>query len=162
EMGCRTRPWMFEAPLAGRKSGSNLEGVATMTEQIAVPATTATSCDPATRTTKTLLAYGVIAGPTLVLVSLAQALPREGFDLTHHAWSLLSNGDLGWIQITNFVLSGLMTVALAVGLRRSLRPGPGCRWVPRLVAVYGASLVAAGAFRADPALGFPVGTPAGP
>ena len=35
-------------------------------------------------------------------------------------------------------------------------------WAPRLIAVYGLSLVSAGVFRADPALGFPVGTPQGP
>lgn len=120
----------------------------------------ATRCDdPAVRVTRSLLGYGVIAGPLYVLVSLAQTLTRDGFDLSRHQWSLLSNGDLGWIQITNFVVTGLMIIAFAVGLRRVLRPGLGATWAPRLVGVYGASLIAAGAFRADPALGFPVGAP---
>jgi hypothetical protein len=91
---------------------------------------------------------------------LAQALTRDGFDLKRHAWSLLSNGDLGWIQITNFVLSGLMTVAFAVGLRRTLGRGRGGTWAPRLIGAYGLGLIGAGAFRADPALGFPPGTAA--
>ncbi|MGI5146930.1 DUF998 domain-containing protein [Plantactinospora sp. CA-294935] len=116
-------------------------------------------CDPATSVTRTLLAYGVLAGPCYVLVSLAQALTRDGFDLTRHAWSLLANGALGWIQITNLVLTGLMTCALAVGLRRSPSPVTGAGWAPRLIGAYGISLLAAGAFRADPALGFPIGTP---
>ncbi|WP_246632632.1 DUF998 domain-containing protein [Pseudonocardia nigra] len=119
-------------------------------------------CTPAGRITKSLLGYGVIAGPLYVGVSLAQALTRDGFDLTRHQWSLLANGDLGWIQITNFVLSGLMVVAAAVGMRRALGPGTGGTWTPRLVAAFGLSLVAAGIFRADPALGFPAGTPDGP
>lgn len=55
-----------------------------------------------------------------------------------------------------------MLIAFAVGLRRALNPGAGARWAPRLIAVYGLSLVAAGVLRADPALGFPVGTPQGP
>lgn len=114
------------------------------------------SCDRESRITKSLLGYGVIAGPIYVTVSLAQALTRQGFDLTRHAWSLLSDGALGWIQITNFVLAGLMTVAAAAGLRRA---GSG-RWPSRLVGAYGVSLAAAGAFRPDPALGFPAGTPA--
>jgi hypothetical protein len=63
------------------------------------------------QTTRSLLGYGVLAGPFYVTVSLAQALTRDGFDLTRHAWSLLSNGSLGWIQITNFVLTGLMVPA---------------------------------------------------
>ena len=117
----------------------------------------AEQCDPATAVTRSLLGYGVIAGPLYVAVSLTQALTRDGFDLTRHAWSLLSNGSLGWIQIANFVLCGAMTVAFAVGLGRAM---PTQRWAPRLVGAYGVSLVAAGVFRADPALGFPVGTAA--
>jgi hypothetical protein len=114
-------------------------------------------CDPATAVTRSLLGYGIIAGPLYVVVSLAQALSRDGFDLTRHAWSLLSNGSLGWIQIANFVLCGAMTVAFAVGLARAMPSHP---WAPRLIGVYGVSLVAAGVFWADPAMGFPVGTPA--
>ena len=109
--------------------------------------------------TRSLLGYGVIAGPFYLTVSLAQALTRDGFALTRHSWSLLANGDLGWIQITNLVLTGLMTIAAAVGLHRAL---PGAPWVGRLVGVYGAGLVAAGALRADPAQVFPAGTPDGP
>jgi hypothetical protein len=115
------------------------------------------ACDPASRVTKSLLGYGVIAGPFYVVVSLAQALTRDGFDLTRHSWSLLSNGDLGWLQITNFVLTGLMVLAFAAGLRRAT----GRRTAPVLIGIYGASLIAAGALRADPSEGFPVGTPAG-
>jgi len=120
------------------------------------------ACPPADRVTKSLLGYGVIAGPFFVVVALAQALTRDGFDLARHQWSLLANGGPGWIQITNFVLTGMMVIAFAVGLRRALTPGIGARWAPRLIGVYGAGLIAAGAFRADPALGFPAGTPGGP
>jgi len=122
---------------------------------------TGTSCDPATSVTRSLLAYGVIAGPTYLLVSLVQAVTRDGFDLVRHPWSLLGNGALGWIQITNLVVSGLMTIAFAVGLRRALPPGRGATWAPRLVAGYGLGQIGAGVFRADPALGFPPGTPSG-
>jgi hypothetical membrane protein len=115
----------------------------------------ASDCTSANRITKSLLAYGILAGPLYVCVSLAQALTRDGFDLSKHAWSLLSNGSLGWIQIMNFVVAGLATVAAAVGLRRALDR----RLAPMLIAAYGVSLIAAGIFRADPAQGFPVGTP---
>lgn len=118
------------------------------------------TCTPAARITKSLLGYGVLAGPFYVAVSLAQAFTREGFDLSRHAWSLLANGDLGWIQITNFVLTGLMVIAAAAGLRRALDPGRGRVWAPLLVGAYGLSLVGAGVFTADPAPGFPVGSPA--
>lgn len=115
------------------------------------------SCDPASAITRSLLGYGMIAGPLYVAVSLAQALIRDGFDITKHAWSLLANGGAGWIQVANLIVAGLMTVAFAVGLGRAI---PTQRLAARLVGVYGAGMVTAGLFKADPALGFPVGTPA--
>jgi hypothetical protein len=132
-----------------------------MTEQLATT-TPATTCDPATRVTRSLLGYGVIAGPLYVTVSLIEVFTRSGFDPSRHAWSMLSNGDLGWIHITNLVACGLMTIAFAVGLRRSLRPGVGSAWAPRLIGAYGMALIASGLLRADPGQGFPAGTPAGP
>jgi hypothetical protein len=123
---------------------------------------TAEICSPEQRITRSLLGYGVIAGPFYLITAVAQTLTRTGFDPTRHAWSQLANGGPGWIQIVNLILTGLMTTAFAVGLRRSLQPGLAATWAPRLIGVYGLSLVAAGVFRADPGNGFPVGTPDGP
>lgn len=119
-------------------------------------------CSPAGRVTKSLLGYGIIAGPLYVVVGLAQALTRDGFDISKHAWSLLTNGDLGWIQIANFIVTGLMTVVAAVGLRRALVPGRGRVWAALLIAIYGVSVMGAGVFRPDPAQGFPAGAPETP
>jgi hypothetical protein len=116
-------------------------------------------CSPAARVTRSLLGYGVIAGPFYVVVSLAQALTRDGFELDRHSWSLLENGSLGWIQITNFVVTGLMTLAAAAGLRRAMPAGRGRRWIPLSIALYGVGTLGAGIFTADPAQGFPIGTP---
>lgn len=110
--------------------------------------------------TRALLICGLIAGPFYLVVGLILALTRPGFDLMRHDLSLLANGDLGWIQITNLALTGLLVVAFAVGMRRVLRTGPGLVWGPRLLGVYGAGLIGAGFFIADPAFGFPPGTPA--
>lgn len=118
-------------------------------------------CDTATRTTKSLLGYGVIAGPLYVLAVAVQAFTRDGFDIQRHAASLLSNGDLGWVQIGTFVVTGLMSLAAAMGMRRALSSGRGRIWGPRLVGLWGVGLLGAALFRADPMDGFPVGTPAG-
>ena len=112
-------------------------------------------------TRKSLLAAGIVAGPIYVLVSLAQALTRDGFDLGRHAWSLLANGHLGWIQITNFIVSGLLAVGLAVGMRRALHPGRASTWGPLLVGTYGIGMCIGGLFTTDPSFGFPPGAPAG-
>jgi hypothetical protein len=110
---------------------------------------------------KTALRAGVLAGPLFVLLALAQMAVRDGFDPMRHPVSLLANGDGGWVQVFNFVATGLLIAAFAAGLRQRLRPGPGAVWAPVLFAVCGAGLVVGGVFRADPALGFPVGTPEG-
>ena len=69
--------------------------------------------------TSSLLLAGIIAGPFFVIVALLQAFTREGFDLIRHPASLLSLGDLGWIQIANFVITGLFFIACAIGLARA-------------------------------------------
>ena len=107
-----------------------------------------------------LLAAGALAGPLYVGLGLVQALLRPAFDITRHDLSLLANGELGWIQIGNFLISGILVIAGAVGLRRTLHTGPGRTWGPLLLAGYGLGLIGAGVFIADPAFGFPPGTPA--
>ncbi|MFC9687811.1 DUF998 domain-containing protein [Kribbella sp. NPDC056951] len=104
---------------------------------------------------RALLGCGVVAGPLYVAVVLGQAFTRAGFDITRHPASLLANGGPGWVQTLNFVVAGVLTVAAAIGLRRT-----GLVWGARLVGLYGAGLLLAAAFPADPAAGFPVGTPA--
>ena len=124
--------------------------------------TTTTTCPPlADRITKSLLGYGVIAGPIYIAAVAAQAATRDGFDPTRHAASQLANGDLGWIQIATFLITGAMTIAAAVGIRRALGAGRSSAWASGLIGGFGAGLVAAGLFRADPSDGFPPGTPAG-
>ena len=88
-----------------------------------------------------------------------EGLTRDGYDFTRHDLSLLSNGPWGWIHIALLVTTGLLTVAGAVGMQRALRSGPGSTWGPALVGLYGLGLIGAGVFPADPALGFPPGTP---
>jgi drug/metabolite transporter (DMT)-like permease len=110
--------------------------------------------------TRVLLLCGVVAGPLYVIVGVIEMLTRPGFDPTRHDLSLMSNGDWGWIHISLLILTGLLTIAGAVGMRRVLRGGRGGTWGPILLGIYGLGLIGAGFFTADPALGFPPGTPA--
>jgi hypothetical protein len=110
-----------------------------------------------TKWSKIFLSCGVIAGPFYIMIGLIQILTRKGFDIRRHALSLLSNGELGWIQITNFIISGLLVIACAVGIRKTLHSGRGGTWGPLLMGGYGVGLIAAGIFVPDPALGFPPG-----
>jgi Protein of unknown function (DUF998) len=107
--------------------------------------------------TRRLLICGVLAGPFFVAVADVQVATRDGFDLARHPLSLLSLGDFGWIQIGNFVVSGLLSIAFAVGMRRALHPGRAGTWGPLLVGVFGLGLVIGGIFVTDPEGGFPSG-----
>lgn len=114
-------------------------------------------CTPEKAVTRSLLGYGMLAGPLYVGVSVGQGILRDGFDFGRHAWSMLANGSHGWIQSANLVLTGLMVVAFAVGLRRN---GAGTA-AASLVGMFGIGMVGGGIFRADPGLGFPEGAPEG-
>lgn len=109
--------------------------------------------------TRSLLGYGVIVGPFYVAVGLIQAVVRDGFDLARHPLSVLANGPGGWVQTANFVLSDLMVIAATVGIARVL--GPGARATSWFLGAFGASMLVAAVFRADPVDGFPPGTPEG-
>ncbi len=111
-------------------------------------------------TTRTLLVGGIIAGPLFLIVSTIQALTRDGFDITKVALSSLSLGDYGWIQIANFVVTGLLCLGAGIGLRR-VHPRGRARLAPPLFMIFGLGQIAAGVFTQDPAMGFPPGTPDG-
>ncbi|GGO29656.1 hypothetical protein GCM10010116_59510 [Microbispora rosea subsp. aerata] len=128
----------------------------TVTQEIAQPAARLT-----VGSTRTLLTCAVLTTPVFGVVSLAQAFTREGFDLLRHPLSMLSTGDLGWLQIGNFWITAVLTVAGAIGLRRVMAGTPGGTWVPRLLLVEGVGMAAAGVFSMDPGDGFPAGTPLG-
>src|SRR5829696_6155472 len=80
---------------------------------LASAARTDAACDttPAQRVTRSLLGYGIIAGPIYVTTSVVQALAHDGFDLSRHAWSQLAAGPQGWIQMANLILTGAMVIA---------------------------------------------------
>jgi hypothetical membrane protein len=105
-----------------------------------------------------LLLCGAIAGPLFIIVLLIQDYTRPGYDPRLDILSLLSLGDWGWVQMTNFILAGVLNLLYAVGLWR-VHPGRGGTWGPILMALYGLGLVVVGIFRTDPANGFPPGVP---
>ena len=107
-----------------------------------------------------LLRWGVVAGPFYLAVGLAQAFGRDGFDFGRHPLSVLANGPGGWIQTANFVLTGSMVIAAAAGFQRVLKGAS--RTVGWFLGAFGASMLVASVFRADPMDGFPIGTPVGP
>jgi hypothetical protein len=104
-------------------------------------------------------AAGVI-GPILFVAGFTWlGATRAGYDPMRHFVSLLSLTEDGWPQTVSFIVSGLLLVAAAAGLRAALVDGPGCRVIPTAVAISGGALIVAGLVPTDPVQGYPPGTP---
>jgi hypothetical protein len=110
--------------------------------------------------TRSLLMCGVLAGPIYLAVGIAQGLLRDGFDFERHPLSVLANGPGGWVQTANFVVTGLLVVAAAVGFQRALRATSRATGI--FLGAFGVSMLVAAVCPADPMDGFPFGTPLGP
>jgi hypothetical membrane protein len=109
--------------------------------------------------TNILLTCGVAAGPLFVFVFVVQGATRSGYDPCRYPVSSLSIGPLGWIQIVNFIGTGCLLVAFALGLRKALRVARPSFWGPLLIGIAGIGLVGAGAFVSDPVFGYPSDLP---
>jgi hypothetical protein len=110
------------------------------------------------RITKALLVCGIVAGPLFTVAWIVEGATSVNYDPMRHPISSLSIGDSGWMQIATFIITGVLTLAFAIGLWRVLRPS-GAVWGPRLVGLVGIGLMGAGLFVTDPLNGYPLGTP---
>ncbi len=109
-------------------------------------------------TIRFLLGCGAAGTIFFVVAFLIEGATRPGYDAWRTFVSLLSLGDGGWLQVLNFLVSGALIMAFAVGLRRAL-VGRGSTWGPLFVGTLGAGMVLAGIFSARPGQGYPPGSP---
>src|SRR5258708_15170666 len=100
--------------------------------------------------TRILLLCGAIAGPLFILTVLIQDYTRPAFNPRLEPLSLLSLGEWGWVQMVNFVLSGVLNLLYAGGLWRKLHPGPAGTWGPLLIEAYGLGSILVGVFVTGP------------
>ncbi len=102
-----------------------------------------------------LLVMGVVGTMLFVLTFTIDGASRPGYDPKRHAVSALALGSRGWIQTTNFLVSGSLVTASAVGIYQSVES----LWMPLLLGVFGISMALSGVWRMDPMRGYPPGTP---
>lgn len=107
------------------------------------------------------LTAGILALPFYIILSFLLAFTRDGFDWVIHPASFLSLGSWGWIQILNFVLTGLFLIVCGIGIHKAHKSGVGSKWLTPFFIIMGLGMIMAGMFPADPALGFPIGAPEG-
>jgi hypothetical membrane protein len=93
---------------------------------------------------RALLACGLIGAVLFNATYFVAGALRPGYDTVRDTISDLSLGPAGWVQITNFVVFGLLVIAFAAGLRISLASGPVAAWVPALQVLGGFGLIVAG------------------
>jgi hypothetical protein len=107
---------------------------------------------------KLLLLWGGIVGPILfTVVYTLDGIYLPGYDAIKRPTSDLSLGLNGWIQITNFILLGILMIGLAIAVRSSRSPLSNSKWIPRLICIFGVGLVISGIFLTDPTPGYPPG-----
>ncbi|MFI6166320.1 DUF998 domain-containing protein [Nocardia sp. NPDC051052] len=104
-----------------------------------------------------LLVCGVIAALLNIVVILSLGAIRPGYNAWVVPDSNLELGPGGWMQITNYILTGALLLAFAIGMRLRLRIGRGSTWGPILLGIYGLTFVAIGPILPDPSLGYPPG-----
>lgn len=97
---------------------------------------------------------GMIAPVLFVVVFTVEGWLRPGYHPMTMFVSELSLGPRGWVQITNFVLTGALIVIFGRGLAGWLRPGAPATASPLLLQVLGVSLMVSGPFRTDPSAMF--------
>lgn len=110
---------------------------------------------PMTNAQSLLLGAGFVAAALFVAITLVEIFIRPGFSIQRHAISMLSLGERGWLMAAVFIISGLLTLAFALGFWQA----SGAVFATALLALYGAGLVLAGIFPAPAGMGFPPGTP---
>lgn len=109
--------------------------------------------------TRSLLVCGAFAGPLFTILWLITGLTRANYDPMRHPISSLAIGESGWTQVTNFIITGVLTLALAFGLRGALQSRRGSKWGVIWITAIGIGFLGAALFVADPMNGYPPGTP---
>ena len=110
--------------------------------------------------TRLLLLCGALAGPVFSIAWFIEGLDRDSYDPMRHPISALSLGEFGWIQIVNFIVTGILTLVLAFGLSTAFQAGSEKTWLPILITIVGIGFLGTGLFATDPLSGYPPGTPA--
>ena len=103
--------------------------------------------------TRALLTCGAVGPAIFVITFFIDGATRPGYEPWRNFVSQLSTGERGWVQITNFVLCGVLLLVGTAGLWRTR----GSRIVTLLIGLVAVGLIAAGIFVTDPGFGYPPG-----
>jgi Protein of unknown function (DUF998) len=100
-----------------------------------------------------LTVCGVVAGPLFLATATIEGATRADYHPVRHPISSLALGPRGWVQTTNFAVTGGLYLASAAGMVSRARPAAA------VFGTAGAALLVSAAFVTDPVNGYPPGTP---
>jgi len=94
---------------------------------------------------------GMIGSALFVLVFTIEGILRPGYDARSMFVSELSLGPRGWIQIINFLVTGVLFLLFAWGVAAEFHQGKASKAGPIILAIIGICLFFSGPFVMDPA-----------
>lgn len=92
-----------------------------------------------------LLWCGAVGSALFIVIFLINDVVKPDYDPVRDAVSEAEIGSGGWLQIANFIVSGLLITASSVAVANTVN-----RWTGVLVALVGGGLALAGVFVSDP------------
>lgn len=110
--------------------------------------------------TRFLLICGALAGPVFSIVWFITGFTRANYDPMRHPISALALGESGWTQVANFLITGLLALALAYALQKALQSHGASKWVFIWIGLVAIGFLGTGFFATDPLNDYPPGTPA--
>lgn len=109
---------------------------------------------PVPRSLRLRLWYGLMAAGLFHVVAIVEGMLTPGFDASQQSISALSLGRWGCIQMSSFILLGIIIISTVTAWRKVLAGGSGAKAYPVLTFLTGASIICCGLFRQDPAPGY--------
>jgi hypothetical protein len=94
---------------------------------------------------------GMIGSVLFVLVFTLEGFLRPGYKPLEMYISALSLGPRGWVQVTNFILLGILLFAFSRGVAAEFPTGKASRWGLILMTTIAVLFVVSGPFVMDPA-----------
>ncbi len=92
---------------------------------------------------------GVISGPLFILTFIIEGVMRKHYSQLHNPVSLLALGSFGWVQVVNFLITGLLVLVFANGMWRHYRTSRAMSISASLIAILAFGIIGAGVFTTD-------------
>ncbi len=93
---------------------------------------------------------GIVGTVFFVAVFMVEGWLREDFDAFRMYISELALGPRGWIQITNFIIFGILLLFFTISIVGKFKGIKGSRIGPILIAIIGINFIISGIFVIDP------------